>query len=85
MLLAVLVNFINLFVLAFNLLILARVIMSWIMPIPSGAIGRFIFETTEPVLAPIRRILPKSQFIDLSPLVAYVLLQLLQSLVNRLI
>jgi YggT family protein len=78
-------SFLNLFVFAFNILILIRVVMSWVQPVPAGVIGRFIFEVTEPVLAPIRAILPKSQMVDFSPLAAFVLLQVLQLLANGLL
>jgi YggT family protein len=85
MVLAVLVNFINLFVFVFNLVLLARVIMSWFNPHLSGPIGRLLFDLTEPVLAPIRAVMPRSQTLDFSPLVAFLLLQLLSALINRLI
>lgn len=73
----VLLNFINLFVIVFQVLLLIRVVMSWITPTLSGWFGRLLLDLTEPVLAPIRRLLPKSQFFDFSPLVAFILLQLL--------
>jgi YggT family protein len=80
---AFLVNFVNLFVFAFNIVLLARVVMSWVSPIPKGRFGILLFELTEPVLLPLRKILPRSQFLDLSPLVAFLLLQVLAEVVNR--
>jgi YggT family protein len=79
----VILNFINLFVFVFNLLLLARVLMSFINPQPAGGVGAILFDLTEPILAPIRRILPKMAMLDLSPLVAFLLLQLLAELANR--
>ena len=79
----VLINFINLFVLVYNFLLLGRVLMSWVNPMPSGGIGRLLFDLTEPILAPIRKILPRTQMIDFSPLVAFLLLQLLADLAHR--
>ena len=76
-------NFINLFVTVFNFLILARVLMSWVNPAPSGGIGGFLFDVTEPVLGPIRRVLPKAGMIDWSPLVAFLLLQVIAQVANR--
>ena len=81
---AIFVNFINLFVFVFNILLLARVVWSWFNPQPQGGIGAFLFDITEPILAPIRRVLPKSEMLDFSPLVAYLLLQLLSLLAGRL-
>lgn len=82
---AVLLNFINLFVFVYNLLLLGRVIMSWINPHPTGSFGRLLVELTEPILLPIRRLLPRSQMLDFSPLVAFVGLQLLAELANRVL
>jgi YggT family protein len=80
---AVLLNFINLFVFVFNLLLLARVLMSWINANPEGGIGGFLVDVTDPILVPIRKVLPRSQMFDFSPLVAFILLQLLAELANR--
>ena len=78
----VLVNFLNLFVFFFNIILLVRVVWSWFDPIPTGGIGRLLIELTEPVLAPIRLLLPKSPGLDFAPLAAFILLQLLAMLVN---
>ena len=82
---AVFLNFINLFAFVYNLLLLGRVILSWINPHPRGGLGALLVELTEPVLLPIRRVLPRSQTFDFSPLVAFVILQLLVELANRLL
>lgn len=58
-------------------LLIAQVILSWLVafnianprhPFVYG-VGRFLFQITEPLLRPIRRILPTFGGIDLSPLV----------------
>lgn len=76
----ILLTFINLFVTVFNILLLARVLLSWFNPNPSGGVIGVLFDLTEPILAPIRRVLPQGQLIDFSPLIAFVLLQLLAEL-----
>lgn len=48
-------------------------------------IGDFLYRVTEPVLRPIRRVLPDFGGIDISPLIAIVLLELLQQLLGRLV
>lgn len=65
---------------AYGLIILARVIVTWIPDLvsPHHPIARFLYQATEPVLAPVRQILPPMQGIDLSPLVVLVILQLIQ-------
>jgi YggT family protein len=58
--------------------ILARVLMSWFNPNPHNPIVDAIYRLTEPVLAPIRRILPPMGGFDLSPLVVFFILMFLQ-------
>lgn len=77
--------FISYFVFVFNILLLARVVWSWFNPQPEGGIGALLFDLTEPVLAPIRAVLPRMQMLDFSPLVAFLLLQLLASAANRVL
>lgn len=69
--------FVQLFITALWLLVLGRVLLSWINPRFEGPVARFLFETTEPLLAPIRRILPSTGMIDLAPLVLVLLLGVL--------
>lgn len=54
---------------AFLIVLLVRVAFSWISPFPTNSVSRFAYRVTEPVLAPIRRLLPPVSGIDLSPLV----------------
>lgn len=82
---AVLLQFIALFVSTFNLLLLIRVVMSWVAPGSTNSFVRLIYDLTEPVLAPVRKLLPGSGMIDLSPLVTFFLLQGLQLLAFRLL
>ena len=83
---AVILTFVNLFATVFNILLLARVISSWVMPQQSGhRVIHFVYELTEPVLRPVRRILPASPGIDFAPLVAFFLIQGLVILVDRLV
>jgi len=69
----------------FSLLILIRVLLSWIPMNRPNAIVAFIFAATEPILEPIRRILPPMGGVDLSPIVAMVLLQVIGNLFVRLV
>lgn len=63
-------------ILAYVLLIaiLIRIIMSWTGMDPSNPLFTIIHEITEPILAPIRSIVPRIGMIDLSPMVASFLL-----------
>jgi YggT family protein len=56
---------------------LGRVLMSWVDPQFQRPLGQFLYSLTEPFLAPIRRVLPQSGQLDFSPLVLLVGLGLL--------
>ena len=61
--------------------ILARVLISWFNPNPYNPIVDAIYRLTEPVLAPIRRVLPPMGGFDLSPLVVFFILMFLRKIV----
>jgi len=56
----------------FLIIVLIRVVFSFVSPFPTNPVSRFAWRVTEPVLAPIRRILPPMSGIDISPLVVWV-------------
>jgi len=62
----------------YSFIILARIIASWVQPPKDNEFMRrflkFVYEATEPVLAPLRQLIPIPA-IDLSPIVALLLLQ----------
>lgn len=68
-----------------NLLILARILLSWVPVDRSNPIVSFIYEVTEPILGPIRRVLPSVGGLDLSPIIALVLVQVLQRVLLTLL
>jgi YggT family protein len=70
----VFINFIRLLSTILTLLIIARVVVSWVMPMGGGTVVAFIYQATEPILAPIRRIIPPTSGIDWSPLIALLVL-----------
>ena len=67
---AVLLNFVRLLATVIWLLLIARVVLSWTHPTGGGGLVAFIYQVTEPILAPIRRVLPPTGGVDWSPLVA---------------
>ena len=60
-----------------TMLILARAILSWLLPDNTGIMIKTIRQTTEPILAPLRRIIPRVGRFDLSPIAAIILLQVI--------
>ena len=65
--------------------LIGRVIISWINLSPSNPIVTLIYQVTEPILAPIRRVLPKMGALDLSPMVAIILITVVQRLLRGLL
>ena len=65
--------------------ILGRVIISWINLSPDNPIVVLIYGITEPILAPIRRILPSTGMLDLSPTVALIVMIVIREVLVRLI
>lgn len=82
-----LIDFIDLVFEVMYWLIIVRVLLSWIPHNPYNPIIRFIYEVTEIVMAPVRRVLPlQAMGIDFSPIVVLILLQLVKVLaINVLI
>ncbi len=70
---------------ALSALIFVRVILSWVqLPLPAG-LSRWVFDVTETILSPIRRALPATMGLDFSPFLAIVLIQLVQSVLLRVL
>jgi len=63
------------------LLIMIRIIFSWGMVSYTNRIMRFLVDVTEPLLAPLRRIIPPLGWLDISPIVAFLILWLFQAAV----
>jgi YggT family protein len=63
--------------------IFARAILSWFNLDPRSPLIQMLDSLTEPILDPIRRIMPRLGMIDLSPLVAILLLQLISQGVQQ--
>jgi YggT family protein len=59
-------------------IIIARALISWVNPDPWNPIVQFLDRVTEPVLSPIRRRIGWRMGVDLSPLVAIVVITFLQ-------
>ena len=59
--------------------IIARALLSWFNMDPRSPLIQALNSITEPILEPIRRIMPRLGMIDLSPLVAILLLQVVSA------
>ena len=68
----------------YTIIVLAQVIVSYFLP-PYNPVRRALDRLVEPVLIPIRRVMPHTGMIDFSPLVLVVGLQLLGALLVNLL
>ncbi len=59
----------------YGYLLIASVILSWLGPRSSNPVTDFISAATEPVLQPLRKLIPPIANIDFSPFAAFILLQ----------
>lgn len=77
--------FINVVAQALVLAIFVRVIMSWVpVRLPLG-LNDLVWNVTEPVLAPIRRLMPIAGGMDFSPFIALLLIQIITSIILRVL
>ena len=67
-----------------DLFVWARLILSWILHDPYNDITRIVYKITEPMLKPIRDIIPASSLgIDISPFILLLLLNIAESIALR--
>lgn len=59
-------------------LIIVRALISWVDPDPFNPVVQFLYKTTDPILAPIRKFIPTLGPIDLSPIIAFFILYFLK-------
>jgi len=63
----------------YTLLVFIRIVFSWATLSYSNRVMRFLVNTTEPLLGPLRRIIPPLGMFDISPFVAFIILWLFQA------
>lgn len=69
----------------FSLLIIVRALMSWVSPDPRNPIVSFVYRLTEPVLGPVRSLLPMMGGIDFSPILVLVGIQVLERVLIQML
>ncbi len=62
----------------YSMIVLGAVIASWVQIPPDNPIGNFLYSMTEPLLGPIRSVLPDMGGLDFSPLVLLFALRMLR-------
>lgn len=72
--LAFILNFVQFLLMALWALVLGRMLMSWVDPSGRNQVSRFLIQSTEPMLAPVRRMLPATGMIDWSSFIVLIVL-----------
>lgn len=67
------------------LLLLVRIILSWLPQFRYHQIAQIVFGITEPILSPFQRIIPPMGMIDISPMVAIIALSILQYILKFIV
>ncbi len=75
-----LVTFLHLFLSILSLAIIARALISWLSIDPYHPIVVILNQITEPILAPLRRVIPSIGMMDITPIVALIILQVLDNI-----
>ena len=69
----------------FSILIIARAVLSWVSPDARNPLVAIVHRITEPVLGPVRNLLPTAGGIDFSPLLVLVGVQVLERVLVQLL
>ena len=64
---------------------LGRVILSWINLGARNPVSVIIYQVTEPILQPIRRVMPTLGMLDFSPMIAIILITVVQRILSRVL
>jgi YggT family protein len=73
-----LLNFVQILVLILQFAIIGRSVLSWFPIDPRSPLVSVLNEITEPILAPLRRVVPRIGMIDITPMVAIFVLYIIQ-------
>ena len=79
-------QFVAVFVYVYSALIFAYILLSWIrIPYALNWLQRFLYDVCEPYIRIFRRLLPPVGVLDLSPVIAIVVLYVLRVLINNVV
>ncbi len=79
------VNFVSILFEALSLAIFVRILLSWFRVDPYNRFVQLLYQITDPILVPFRRFIPPIGMIDITPIVALLVLRLLQSVITNLL
>jgi YggT family protein len=67
-------TFVQFVLIALWAMVLGRMLMSWVDPTGRNQVSAFLIQTTEPILAPVRRALPRTGMVDWSGFIVLIVL-----------
>jgi len=73
------ITFVRILVTILQIAIIGRAVLSWFPVSPTSPLVSVLNEITEPVLAPLRRVVPRIGMIDITPMVAIFVLYIIQN------
>ena len=79
------VNILNTILSFLTYAIIIRAVLSWVRPNPNNPLIRLINKVTDPIMRPLERIIPPIGGLDISPIIALVLIQVVQRFLPRLL
>ncbi len=79
-----LLDFVRFLCYLLSILIIARAVLSWFSLGQTNILSVYLYRVTEPFLLPLRRFIPRTGMVDLSPVAAVVLLQLMNLVLGSL-
>ena len=65
--------------------IVVRALLSWFNLPPTNPLVTLLYDITEPILAPLRRVVPRIGMIDITPIVAIILMNFLSSMLQTVL
>jgi YggT family protein len=69
----------------YTFVLLARILITWVPNLdPYHPAVQFLFRITDPVLEPARRVIPSIGMVDISPIVVFIVLGIVQDLLRRM-
>lgn len=63
------VNFLKFLLVALEIAVIGRVLLSYVQPQGRSSLAQFLVMITEPILGPVRRLLPSGGGFDFSPII----------------
>lgn len=78
-------NFIGLFAQIISIAIFVRALLSWFPAVHGSPLAVILNQITDPVLQPLRRVVPPIGMMDITPLVAIILLQVVSEMARALV